>query len=85
MSAVLKSTCVLFFAAQNAEVFDYVAKDIVLDCFKGINGCVFAYGQTGKKTNPYSMPKGKRERERTGGLRCVEALCVILLYLLLLY
>ncbi|CBZ53622.1 putative kinesin heavy chain [Neospora caninum Liverpool] len=32
---------------HNAEVFDYVAKDIVLDCFKGINGCVFAYGQTG--------------------------------------
>ncbi|PFH38394.1 putative kinesin heavy chain [Besnoitia besnoiti] len=32
---------------HNEEVFDYVAKDIVLDCFKGINGCVFAYGQTG--------------------------------------
>ncbi|EPT28667.1 kinesin heavy chain, putative [Toxoplasma gondii ME49] len=32
---------------HNSEVFDYVAKDIVLDCFKGINGCVFAYGQTG--------------------------------------
>lgn len=35
------------YAAENDEVFAYVARDIVLDAFKGINGCVFAYGQTG--------------------------------------
>lgn len=32
--------------ANTSNIYDYVAKDIVQGVIGGINGCIFAYGQT---------------------------------------
>lgn len=38
---------ILPMGCSQKEVFEKVAKPILIDAFKGLNGTVFAYGQTG--------------------------------------
>lgn len=34
-------------SVDQEELFDVIAKPIATNCLEGVNGCIFAYGQTG--------------------------------------
>lgn len=46
-----------------SQIFDTVARDVVLQTLQGINGTVFAYGQTGSGKT-FTMAGGARYADR---------------------